>query len=188
MSRERRPPMAALRYRFCPLCASPLGETERGGRVRPHCARCGFVHFLNPKPGVAVVAFVGEEVVLVRSAQAGYLHGQWCFPCGHVEYDEHVRAAAAREFEEETGLRVEVGEVMHVDSNFFEPYGHNSVGIWFRGEIRGGRMCAGSDALEVRAFPLTALPARICYKSDMRVLRKLCRERDLPLPDFGGLL
>jgi ADP-ribose pyrophosphatase YjhB (NUDIX family) len=146
---------------------------------------CGFVHYANPKPGVAVVAFRGGGVVLVQSAQSGYLHGQWCFPCGHVEYDEHVRVAAAREFTEETGLEVEVGEVLHVDSNFFEPYGRNSIGIWFRGEITGGELSPGGDALDARPFPLTGLPPKLCYKSDMRVLRKLCRERELPIPDFG---
>jgi ADP-ribose pyrophosphatase YjhB (NUDIX family) len=157
---------------------------QRGDRKRPQCAACGFVHYENPVPGVAVVAFVETEVVLVRSGQEGYLHGQWCFPCGHVEYDEHPRIAAAREMFEETGLVTEVGEVLHTDLNFLEPWGRNSLGIWFAGAVTGGELRAGSDALEARTFPLTALPDRLCYKSDMRVLHKLCEERGAPPPPF----
>ncbi|WP_429162156.1 NUDIX domain-containing protein [Desulfitispora alkaliphila] len=34
--------------------------------------------------------------------------GQWCIPCGHVEWDEDVYEALKRETFEETGLKVEV--------------------------------------------------------------------------------
>jgi ADP-ribose pyrophosphatase YjhB (NUDIX family) len=143
------------------------------------------VHYRNLAVGVAVITFLPDDrVVLVRSAQSGYLHGQWCFPCGHVEYDEPIREAAARELLEETGLRARITDLYHVDSNMFEPWGRNSVGIWFRGEVTGGALHAGDDALEVEAFPLDGLPRKLCYKSDMRVLRRLCQERGLPEPEL----
>ncbi len=173
-------------FKFCPLCAAALIEACVAGRERLRCPTCDFVNYRNPAVGVAVIVFVPDDrVVLVRSGQTGYLHGQWCFPCGHVEYDEHVREAAARELLEETGLRARITEVYHVDSNFFEPWGRNSVGVWFRGEVTGGDLRAGDDALEVEAFPLERLPHKICYKSDMRVLTKLCQDRDLPAPELS---
>ena len=172
-------------YKFCPLCGSALRTREIGHRERQACPACPFVYWQNPVPGVAVVAFERDRVVLVRTAQPGYLHGQWCFPCGHVEYDEHLRDAAAREFEEETGLTVKVGDVYHVDSNFFEPWGVNSVGVWFEGRITGGTLSPGGDVMEAGTFPLNGLPKKIAYKSDMRVLRKLCHERGYPEPDIS---
>lgn len=161
---------ALTEWRFCPHCAAPLVAIERGGRPRPACRTCSFVLWRNPVVGVAVVVLRNGTVLLGQ--RAGSYRGQWCIPCGYVEWDEDVRAAAEREFAEETGLRVRAGRVLAVHSNFHNPQQH-TVGIWFRGRVLGGQLRPGDDLLDVAFFPLTALPAPLAFPTDRLVLEQL---------------
>jgi 8-oxo-dGTP diphosphatase len=69
------------------------------------CPGCGWVHFRDPAVGAAVL--LTDEmgrVLLVKRGPTSTRPGRWCIPCGFVDYGEDVRAAAARELHEETGL------------------------------------------------------------------------------------
>ncbi len=164
-----------MHFRFCPHCATPLEHRQVGDRERGVCPACGWVHYRNPAVGVAVIVRDGDRVLLGR--RAGSYRGQWCIPCGYVEWDEDVRAAAVREFEEETGLRVRLGEVVATHSNF-----HNrdaqTVGVWFSGEVIGGGLAASDDLADARFFPLDALPEPLAFPTDLLVLEQL--RRDVP--------
>lgn len=157
-------------YRFCPYCATALEVQARGDHTRRICPTCGFVARRNPTVGVAVIV-VGEDGILLGRRRWSYA-GAWCIPCGHVEWDEDVRDAAVREFEEETGLRVRLGGVYAVHSNFHHPT-HRTVGVWFRGEVVGGTLCAGDDLDDARYFPLDALPEPLAFPTDRLVLEAL---------------
>lgn len=165
-------------YRFCPLCAAPMGSRERGGRHRPACNACGFALFRNPVVGVAVVVQRRGAVLLGR--RAGSYAGQWCIPCGYVEWEEDVRAAAEREFGEETGLLVRAGRVLAVHSNLHNR-GQHTVGIWFRGTVLGGALRPGDDLSEAALFSLERLPEPLAFPTDRLVLEQLARVRSLRL-------
>jgi ADP-ribose pyrophosphatase YjhB (NUDIX family) len=134
------------------------------------CGECGFVNWRNPAVGAAVLVFDDEgRVLLVRRAPGATRAGAWSVPAGFVDYGEEVRAAAARELLEETGLVAEIGEVAHVASNFHDP-AKLTVGIWFHGTVVGGRLEAGDDADAVGFFALDDLP-ELAFATDSALLR-----------------
>jgi ADP-ribose pyrophosphatase YjhB (NUDIX family) len=129
------------------------------------------VLYVNPAVGVAVVVRRGEAILWGRRAGGPYA-GAWCIPCGYVEWGEEVRAAAAREFQEETGLRVELGPVLAVHSNFHDPE-RLTVGIWFAGQVTGGVLRAADDLDAVGLFPLSVPPHPLAFPTDALVLAEL---------------
>ena len=123
----------------------------------------------NPIVGVAVIVQNSCGAVLLgRRAKNASYPGLWCSPCGYVEYDEDVRQAACREFYEETGLQVELGDVFTVLSNFHNPETH-TVGIWFQAEIIGGVAKAGDDLAELGWFLPDNRPP-LAFPTDQTVL------------------
>ncbi len=164
-------------FTYCPHCATPFVRETMHGLERLLCPGCRFVFWQNPVVGVAVIVQDNDRLVMARRARGPY-QGAWCIPCGYVEYDEEVRQAAQREFQEETGLLVEVGEVYAVHSNFHNPLSH-SVGIWFRGTVLSGTLCPDDDVDQVAYVSLQALPAPIAFPTDQLVLAQLQRDYTL---------
>jgi len=104
-----------------------------------------------PVVGVGVVVVDDGKLLLVqRGRDPG--KGLWAVPGGKVEFGEPMRDAARREVAEETGLDVEVGDVVWV-GEFLED-DHHIVLIDFHGKVIGGEMSAADDADDVRWVPL----------------------------------
>ena len=162
-------------YDYCPRCGAAFSRRVIHGHERMVCPECGFVFWQNPAVGVAVIVLQGDRIVLARRARGAY-RGDWCIPCGYVEYDEEVREAARREFLEETGLRVEIGEVYAVHSNFHDPASH-SVGIWFLGNVLEGTLQPADDVDAVAWVPLDGVPDNLAFPTDRLVIDRLRRER-----------
>ncbi len=172
-------------FRYCPCCGGPLETQRRGDRDRLACRACQRVLYVNPAVGVAVVVRRGQAILWGLRASGPY-RGAWCIPCGYVEWGEEERAAAAREFREETGLLVEVGPVVAVNSNFHDPE-RLTVGIWFAGLVTGGLLQAGDDLADARFFPLDSPPQPLAFPTDALVMEELKQGKARLIPDSVNL-
>ena len=159
-----------MEFRFCPLCGNPLQRRQGNDRVRLYCSQCQKTHYRNPTVGVAIILLKDKELLLVK--RIGSYEGMWCIPCGHVEWGEDIRIAAKREFKEETGLEIEIGDVYTAHSNFHD-LEKQTVGIWFWGKCIGGELNAGSDASEAQFFQLEDLPKDMAFPTDLLVCDQL---------------
>lgn len=141
---------------FCPICAHPLTRREEGGRLRPVCDQCGYVHYVNPVPGVGLVIEMDGGIVMVQRGHPPH-QGEWALPSGFVEADESAEEAAIREAEEETGLKIEIIELAGINS-FPEGPPISGIMIFYRARPVGGDLRAGDDASAVRVFLPDELP------------------------------
>jgi 8-oxo-dGTP diphosphatase len=85
---------------------------------------------------LAGVASVAGRVLLCRNRKHGYCY----LPGGHVEFGEPAAVALAREFEEESGVAVRVGEFCFAHEQVFRQRGKlkHEVSLVFHVELPGG--------------------------------------------------
>jgi len=164
--------MAEVDYRFCPKCGGNLVERLREGRRRLVCGRCGFVFYRNPTPAVAVVLMNNRREILLVRRKFEPRAGDWTLPAGFIESDEDIERAALREVKEETNLDIQLGEILGVYSGFDDPRNPVLL-VVYRGQILGGDLQPGDDAVEAAFFPLDETPANIAFQTHKKVLENL---------------
>ncbi len=112
---------------------------------------------MGMRPVAADALIVKEgKIVLIRRGNEPF-EGKWALPGGFVDAGESVEEACVREAKEETGLDVQVKELVGVFSKpERDPRG--TVGVAFLCEVMGGKMKGGDDAREAAWFLLDGLP------------------------------
>lgn len=112
--------------------------------------------FERPTPGVGVAVMDGGRVLLIkRGNDPG--RGLWAVPGGKVEWGESLIETARREALEETGLEVEVGEVIWVGESIGpgEPPAWHYVIVDFRATLVGGALRPAGDVVDAGWFDPT---------------------------------
>lgn len=74
------------------------------------------------KISIACIALYNGKVLVAHRNPVGQMGGRWEFPGGKVEEGESEEKAVVREFKEEFGVKVKVGEL--IAENFFEHNGN----------------------------------------------------------------
>lgn len=80
-----------------------------------------------------------EGLLLVREAKSSAL-GRWSLPAGRLETGESLSDGAAREALEETGLIVEVGQLLGIYHCASSLEGGSAVNFVFRSRVVGGEI------------------------------------------------
>ena len=139
----------------------------------------------QPLVGVGGVVIESERALLIRRGGPP-MEGQWSIPGGMLELGETLTQGVARELAEETGLEVNVLDIIEVLERIFpalpgadgapgnaaRPQYHFVI-LDYLCEARGGTLCAGSDAREFAwaredelvKFGLTAAATRVLRKA-----------------------
>ncbi|WP_455645700.1 NUDIX domain-containing protein [Methanosphaera sp.] len=112
--------------------------------------------YRNPALTVDVIIIKNNETVLIKRLNDPY-KDHWALPGGFVEYGEKVEDAAIRETKEETGLDVELDELVGVYSDpQRDPRGH-TVTVAFKAHIIGSQLKSSSDAKDAKYVKISEL-------------------------------
>ncbi len=148
--------------RFCPQCAERLASTAA-------CDACDWINYVDPKVSVVVLVLDPEHRLLyVRRNHEPAMY-RWAWPSGFVDAGERVEDAAVREVREETGIEVEIGELLGV----WSATGDQVVVIGYRANPIGGALRPGPEALAAAWIPLqpeARRPAPV-FAHDAEILR-----------------
>ncbi len=121
--------------------------------------------------GVLVRSLAGDwQALLIRTAD-----GRWSLPKGHVEAGESLREAAAREVEEETGLRPRtVGPKVGTADWFFSKDGAtvHKYCTYFLMRAAVGRPVPRADEgiIDCRWMPVEDAAARVSFANTRQVV------------------
>jgi ADP-ribose pyrophosphatase YjhB (NUDIX family) len=160
--------------RFCPRCGGPL-ESRLLKATEPErlvCARCTFVHYIDPK--IAVGTIITDDrghIVLVRRAiEPGY--GKWVFPGGFIDRGETVEGAAMREAREECGLDVRLDRLV----NIYSYPGVAVIIIAFAATVIGGTLVCDDESLEAQLFAPERIPwDELAFRSTKEALEEFLK-------------
>jgi ADP-ribose pyrophosphatase YjhB (NUDIX family) len=161
--------------KFCTQCGTAVEERMAFGKMRAVCPACGTVNFEDPKVAVGVVvSYLGGIVLGKRNHEPKM--GSWSFPSGFVEVGEPLELAAARECEEETGLKVRIDHLLGA----YSTPGERVIFIAYAGTAIGGTMAPGDECTDVQIFHADAMPD-MAFPHDGAILEAWQRGTPLPI-------
>ena len=156
------------KFRYCPHCRRLLLRGIIEERVRSYCSKCGFIHYINPIPSVAmIVENNGRYLLIKRGIEPG--KGTWAPPSGFIEADETMEEACIRELREETGFDGVVKRLLDIYYEKSKIHGDVLV-IAYLVDIVGGSLKPGDDAIDAKFFEYDNLP-EIHFNSFRKALK-----------------
>ncbi|HXV67320.1 MAG TPA: NUDIX hydrolase [Nitrospira sp.] len=148
-------PFIGSPVKFCTHCGGPVSQKIPPGDNLPRhvCNQCALIHYHNPKIVAGCIPEWEDQILLCRRAIEPRL-GLWTFPAGFMEIGESTEQAAVRETKEESQADVAITALYAVLSL---PH-IGQVYLVFRGRMLAPRYGVGSESLEAKLFPLSAIP------------------------------
>ncbi len=133
----------------------------------------------QPVVGVGAVIIDNGKILLVKRAQPPG-ENLWSIPGGVVKLGEKLKEALKREVKEETGLEIEVKDLVDV----FEVIEKDKDGrirfhyviVDYECRVIGGELKAASDALNAKWFSKGDLPKIKTTRTTRLLIHKMLRE------------
>ncbi len=157
---------------YCFECGAQLEVRWIDNRNREACPNCGWIHYAQLKVGAAVLIERQNKLLLLQRNHEPW-KGSWMVPAGYVEADEDPRDAARREVLEETGLRVELGPLLHVYYFNDDPRG-NGVAFVYQAEKISGELLINHESTSANYFAWHEIPSNLTGGGHDQMIREWC--------------
>jgi 8-oxo-dGTP pyrophosphatase MutT (NUDIX family) len=133
----------------------------------------GWTKLLTPHVGANIAIFNDAGQVLLTRRQD---NGLWCLPGGHMDLGESIDQTAMREAHEETGLTIQLEQLVGLYSSYYPPgtFGEDSPAhavliALFRAEVTGGSLSLNPEVTEFGWFDPDHLPEDLIPQHIQRV-------------------
>ncbi len=107
----------------------------------------------------AIIELAANRIVLI---ERGHPPSGWAIPGGFVEYGESLEEAAVREAREETGLEIELVDLLYVYSDPARDPRQHTVTAVFTARAQGHPV-GGDDAAAAAVFDEHTLPSPLAF-------------------------
>ncbi len=153
---------------FCIVCGSPLQQSP-GGEGHLHCEMCGYIHYRNPLPAVALIVHDEDRILLVRRAVPPK-KDMLSLPGGFLETGETPLECGSRELMEETNLELTDSRLFGLETDMTAYGGILLVAL----EVIGWKGTAkpGDDASEIVWAPIKEVP-HLAFEAHNRLVKEL---------------
>ena len=129
----------------------------------PHWLQTLASRILRPRFRMAVAALVFDEQGRILLFKHTYRRLAWGIPAGGLEHREQPKDAIVREFFEETGMTIEVVNLLLADSS---PHFHH-VSLVYLCEIVAGEFRESHEISEIQYFFVVFLPPMLFDEKDL---------------------
>ena len=128
---------------------------------------------LTPKIGVGVLIQNSNNEVLLGERMGSHGEGEWCFPCGHLDFGETIFQTAGRELKEETGLIVDGFELISVadELRYIKSDNKHYLNIGIKAKYNGGepKIMEPDKCKEWCWFKLDSLPDKMSEGTEFMI-------------------
>ncbi len=157
---------------YCFQCGTQLELRFIDNREREVCPACGWVYYAQLKVGAAVIIEQDNKLLLLQRAHEPWV-GSWMIPAGYVEANEDPKDAAKREVFEETGLEVELSELVKTYYFADDPRG-NGISFIYRATKVSGEMQINSEAISAQYFAPDEIPEYLTLGGHNKMITEWC--------------
>lgn len=157
-----------ITYKYCTQCQSKLNLAGPD----PKCDSCNIIYYSNSKPTASILPIKDGQVLLAKRAQDPF-KGSIDVIGGFLLDGEKPEDAAKREAKEETGLTVDLVELLGIYTDKYGDGGINTININYVAKITGGEMLAQDDVESLQWYSIDELPQNIGFESSRQTLLDL---------------
>jgi ADP-ribose pyrophosphatase YjhB (NUDIX family) len=132
-------------------------------RLLPMWVHVFVTRLTQPKFNTGVSSLIFDEQGRVLLFKHTYRKFEWGIPGGVLEYKEQPAEAVVREFQEETGMQIEVIRLLKVASAREFPH----LGITYLCKIISGEFKPSHEISEMKYFDVNDLPRMLFAEKDL---------------------